>query len=811
MREICYVTERGTVVDIRDKKRAKWARWIGILLIFAVVGSGLSLFGGKKADAAKLPLEIAIEHGIDGKMKDGRWFPVKMTITNPGDDVSGDLTVRMAGDGGRTVVYAKHVDLPKQSTKIVWFTLPGKALNANNNIVEFYDQSVDKGDLIPFVQGKVTIDTRPVSSDTLLVGVLARDPDTLNFLSLLNQRGYPVQLAPLAIGDFPWDSAMLDALDVIAFNDAPTDALKPEQVKEIQAWVERGGKLVLGGGAGYAKTASAFGAISPVTVAGTATVSALTEFVQSTGKELALTAPFTVSKGAVKSGETLFSENGIPLVVASPQGQGAVTYVAYDLALQPLASWSGNAAIWERILFGSVSPSAGGIRVGQQDGQWELNNALEVFPQLIPPAYGILTLLFLAYAILVAPAMYVVLKKMDRREWAWFAIPSVAIVTSLIIYGIGASGRGSTLAQTLSVNELSGTGTASRMSASSVFVPSGGSYELEWNGKRNISPIMINDGRQLQAGDAEMIIRSEPDKTVASFEHVPFWSVRKAFAAQEALNEVGKFDYTIKFDASGAKGEVVNNTNNELYEAGVVFGGQWYRLGDMKPGEKKQFQASLGGSVGMKDPQWGNLIFPYSGSQDMMQRERSLLNSFSRSNWNGQINGQRLEPYILGFSKSSGNLFKIDGKDVQSERIDLFVQQMKPDYAQDGRVFVPAGVIVPYTESSNVTHMSSYYNGGVEMGSGDMTLVYRLPDRADWQYSKVTLAMAVQQQFKIELWNEKSQSWGALQGAQAELNADQVKEALTGGNGIRLKVTNSQNNGRFTYPALSAEGAVKKQ
>jgi hypothetical protein len=811
MRENCYVTERGTDVEIRRNMRAMWARWIGIVIMFAVMGSGLSLAGSEKAHAAKQPLDIAIEHGFDGKMKDGRWFPVKMTITNPGDDVSGDLTVRMAGDNGKTIAYAKHVDLPRQSTKIVWFTLPGKNLNASNNVVTFYDKSVDEGEPILFSQGNVSIETRPVSQDTLMVGIVARDPDTLNFLSLLNQKGYPLQLTPLALGDFPWESAMLDGLDVIAFNDSSTDILKPEQVKEIQAWVERGGRLVLAGGAGFAKTASVFASISPVTAAGTASVSVLTEFVQATGKELALNGPFTVSKATVKSGETLFSENGIPLVVNAPYGQGATTYVAYDLALQPVASWSGNAALWERILFGAVSPAAGGQRYGAQNGLWELNNALEVFPQLIPPAYGLLTLLFLAYAILVAPAMYVVLKKMDKREWAWFAIPSVAIVTSLIIYGIGASGRGSTLAQTLGINELSGTGTASRMAASSVFVPRGGSYELEWNGKRNISPLTVNDGRQLQAGDAEMIIRSEADKTVAAFAHVPFWSVRKAFAAQESVNDAGKFDYTIRFDASGAKGEVTNNTKTELYEAGLIFGGQWYRLGDMKPGEKKQFQASIGGSVGMKDPQWGNLIFPYSGNQDMMQRERSLLNSFSQSNWNGQMNSQRLEPYILGFAKTSGNVFKIDGKDVQSERIDLYVQQMKPDYAQNGNVYIPAGVIVPFTEASNVTHMSSHYNGGVEMGSGDMTILYRLPDRADWRYEKLTLAMAGQQQFKIELWNEKKQAWSVLQGAQAELNADQIKEALTGGNGIRLKVTNSQNNGRFTYPALSAEGAVKKQ
>lgn len=785
-------------------------RWLSMALIVAVAAAGLLAFGSTTAGAEAQPLDIKIEHGFDGKMKDGKWVPVKMTISNPGDDVSGDLTIRTTGDNGKNIVYAKHVDLPKQSTKIVWFTLPGKTFNANNNAVAFYAGSVEKGNPVPFSQGTVALETRPVAPDTLLVGIAARDPDTLNFLSLLNQKGYQVQTTRLADGDFPWESAMLDGLDVIALNDTPGETLSPDQVKELVAWIERGGKLVLAGGAGYAKTAQGLETVAPVAVNGTAAVPALAELVQATGRELSLDSPLTVSKATVKTGYTLFSENGIPLVVNAPYGQGSVTYVAYDLAMQPVASWSGNPLLWERILFGSIAPSASGVRMGQQDGLWELNNALEIFPQLIPPAYGLLTLLFLAYAIVVAPALYVVLKKLDRREWAWFAIPAVAVVTSLIIYGIGASGRGSTLAQTLAVSELNGTGGGTRTAASSVFVPSGGDYRLEWAGKRNVSPLPVNDGRSLASGEADMIIRSEPDKTVAAFANVPFWSVRKAFAAQEAVADAGKFDYTISFDASGAKGEVTNGTKSDLYEAGLFIGGQWFRLGDMKPGESKPFQVSLGGSMYRMDNQWGNLIFPYAGSQDAMQRERSLLNSFSQTLWNGKTGSPQLDMYIVGFAKSTGVSFKIDGKDAQAEQIELYVQPLKPDYGQGGRVFIPQGAIVPVMESSSATHISSYYNGGVDMGSGGITIKFQLPVRSDWQYDKLTLNTAGQTQFRLELWNGKEQTWQSLQGGQIVLDGGQIGDALAGGDGIRLKVTNTQSNGRFTYPTLSVEGTVKR-
>ncbi|PYI51735.1 DUF4350 domain-containing protein [Paenibacillus flagellatus] len=800
-------------MDNRIYGRSRWARWIGAALMVAVLWAAFAAAAVETAFAQKGPIDIVVEPGIDGKMKNGKWFPVKFTLTNKGDDVSGELAVRMTGDpnGGRSVVYAQHVDLPRQTTKVVWMTLPGKMMNANNNIVLFYDKGVDQGSPVPFSQGNVSIETKPISPETLFVGVVARDPDTLNFLSLLNQKGYQVQTVRLPIADFPWEATMLDGLDVIAFNDAPTDALKPEQAKQIAAWAERGGRLVLAGGAGYAKTAAAFGEWSPVTVSGTTAVTTLDEFARATGKELPLNGAFTVSSATVKDGETLYAEKGVPLIVEKRHGQGSITYVAYDLALQPVASWTGNPAIWERLLSGSlVSNGASRGPMGAWDNMWELNNALEQFPELVPPAYGVLTLLFLVYAIVVAPALYLVLKRIDRREWAWFAIPSIAVVTSVLIYAVGASDRGSTLAQTLAVNELSGTGSATRMAASSVFVPSGGDYEIEWSGKRSISPFMVNDGRTLQGGNADMIIRTDAERTVASFENVPFWSVRKAFGAQEAVSDAGKFDYSISIDASGVKGEVTNLTKGDLYEAGLFFGSQWVRIGDMKPGEKKPFQLSPAASPGMPGGDWGNYVFPYQGNRDMNQRERSLLNSYSQSKWNGPVNSRQLEPTLIGFAKSKEALFKIDGKPVASERIDMFVQRLKLDFVQGDRVFIPRGILTPFVETSNVTHMSSYFNGGIDVGKGDFTIVFRLPERKEWQFEKATLSMAQQPSFAVELWNESKQSWAPLQGGKTELTAEQLKEALTGGNGIRLKVTNSQNGGRFNYPDLTVEGAVKR-
>jgi hypothetical protein len=768
--------------------------------------------GAQTAAAAREPLQINVEPGFGGSMKQDSWFPVKMTITNPGDDVSGDLAVHLTGDGngGQTVVYAKRIDLPKGSTKSVWFTLPGTtSLNVNNNQIVFYEKGVDKGGRVPFAQGKKAIQANTAWPGTLFVGVVARDPDTLNFLTLLNQRGYQVDTTLLS-EDFPWNVTMLDGMDVLVFNDASTDTLTAEHTKDIEAWVEQGGRLVLAGGAGYAKSAAAFGALSPVDVTGTASVGALPSFVQATGKELLMGDRLTVTTATVKTGETVFSESGIPLVVHQPLGAGSVLYFAYDLALEPVASWSGNSLLWEQVLSeelaGRMTNNGGQNYYG--DGMWELEQALEWFPQFIPPNYKVLVMLFLLYAVVVAPLLYFVLKKADRREWAWFAIPAIALITSGLFYGAGASGRGSTLAQTLSTSELTGTGAATRTAASSVFVPNGGDYMLGWEGERHLMRNTSYNGGGPSGSQTDLVIHSEQDRTVVEFKDVPFWSVRKIYGAGEKVTDAGMFEYTQSIEALQVTGEVVNRTNHDLYEAGIMYGGQWIRIGTLKRGEKKNYQFGTNGTTNGKDPNIGHQVFPNRGSADDRQRERALLNAFAQSRLNESLSGK--EPYFIGFTQYREAAFTIDGEAAATDNTELFAQALKFDYEVGDRVVIPGGAMVPYVERSDVTHMHTYPNGTVEVGSGEMILAYRLPQRQQWRYDLVTLTGTVNTNFTMEIWNEANQAWGPLDGTSLpmELRGDALQAVLTGAGQLRIKVTIAGAGGALAYPQLSAEGAA---
>jgi len=782
------------------------ARWT-IGAVVALAAGWTSIIGAAGgADAATEPLQVSVEAGYGGSAKEGRWYPVKVMITNPGDDLTGELAVFSEGETDN-VAYAEAVDLPRGSTKTVWFTLPARPSYAGGQRLAFFEGGVERGKEVPFEQKQAKVLPLMAPADALFVGVLARDPDTLNFLTLFSQRGMQVDTTHYTIDTFPWDAAMLDGLDIVAINDAAVDTLTEAEASELRAWIARGGRLLLAGGANFAKSA-ALGALSPVEVTGTATTTALPSFEVAAGERLTLDSPFTVSVGSVREGETLFEENGIPLVVSTRYGSGQVTYVAYDLALQPLASWSGNPKLWERILAG-VLPYGSGAKQGQpisMNGVWEMEHALDYFPQFVPPAFGSLSLLFLLYAVVVGPLLYFALKKLDRREWAWFVIPALALLTSGIIYGVGASGRGAALAQTLAIQELDGKGGATRTASSSVFVPSGGQYSLLWEGKRTVTAQRWNEGvGQGNGGAADTIVRSDADRTVATFRNVPFWSIKKAYVAEEFVPDAGAITYTVKLAGDAIEGEVANKTPYDLYEAGVLYGDQWAKIGDVPRGERRTFRLSSGG-VQVSHSDLGGAVFPYNGSDERL-RERALLNMYVDTLRNRSRGGAEVEPVFLGFARGDDPLFNIEGIAANATRIDLYAQPLVLDYEQDGNLIIPGGAVRPYVESSSLSYMHPYGNGTFDAGAGSFILAYRLPQRPNWSYEKVVFHGSAAATFSLELWNERKQAWEPLTGAKAELAGDRLAEAMTPDGRIRLQAASSQ-GGVFAFPQLAAEGRV---
>ena len=63
--------------------------------------------------------------------------------------------------------------------------------------------------------------------------------------------------------------------------------------------------------------------------------------------------------------------------------------------------------------------------------------AVSNLPSLaLPPIGGLLVLLF-GYIVLIGPINYLVLRRLDRREWAWVTMPVLIVVFTVGAFGFG--------------------------------------------------------------------------------------------------------------------------------------------------------------------------------------------------------------------------------------------------------------------------------------------------------------------------------------------------------------------------------------
>jgi hypothetical protein len=782
-----------------------------ILPVFAaMVLLGIISFsmGTAPASAEEKPLDIQIQTWNNGKIKENRWFPVKVTITNPGDDVSGDLVVKLNhNNGNKNSAYVKSLDLPHNSTKVEWLVLPGTHFDKNNNKIIFYKDSLDSGESIDFTKKSVYIETFMVSRETLQVGLLASDPDTLNFLALLNQNNYQVNIIPLNQEDLPAESLMLDNLDILAINDFAADQLTDSQEAAIHTWVKQGGQLILAGGASYPKSAESFKDLSPVEYLGTSAISSFPSLEAAAGKELAMTSPFTVSNVKVKAGETIIAEGNIPLFVKQEIRKGSVLYAAYDLALNPLASWNGNVGLWEQILSDKLQKAntVGQVHFGNE--YWEMNQALDQFAALLPPALGIMVWIFLAYALIVAPLLYILLKKWDKREWAWIIVPGIAVISSFCIFAVGASDRTSTLSQTLNVIEIDDTGQGSMKSAAAVFVPRGGKFDIELAEHQYAMPFQEdyynNNLNDLDGSIDQVVFLGEKEQRV-QFRNVPFWSIRKFWIHEGTTREYGKFDYTMKIEQTSASGEITNLTGHDLQDVSLVINQQLLKLGDMKSGETQSFQQSLASFQSGHHQNIAQQLFPYMGNQDEYIRERALLSSAMNARFNAGVNNKTV---IIAVNRDNQATFAINGKPVMSKQTNLWIQEVTLNYVENGQIFIPFGHIEPEITSNSTQFLNSDpYNSMLDLGKGNIEFEYMLPRIAGVDYTNLRISTNINfpASSTLEIWDVKQQAWAPYLN-----NADtNYANEYIGDYRVRMKFINNEEHAGFQYPEISVEGIV---
>ncbi|WMT39930.1 hypothetical protein RE628_21675 [Paenibacillus sp. D2_2] len=654
------------------------------MLVIATVVVGTT----QPAHAAGPRISVESEIGYNGSYKMNKWTPLTITLKSD-EDISGEVVVQVEIPySGSSQTYVKKVDLPAGTAKQVTFGIIGNSFNKNNNSIRFYKGSAEAGKNIAFASGEAYLQTAPLGG--AVIGQLASDPDSLNFINLLNNRNNPINVLALAPEQMPEDAAMLSSLDVLFLNNFASDTLEEGKKQAISTWVHQGGTLVLAGGPSYLKTVKGLESLSPVEYSGTMDISSLPEMEKLANKELKLDHTISISTAQLKSGaDSVINAQGEPLIASWSLGKGKVFYAAYDLAAEPVHSWGGHADFWNSLLQSKVSGSVMDRNNGTQGMKNSLDNYLSYFPSLALPPFSLFFWLLVGYAVLVAPVLYYVLKRFDRREWAWFLIPLIAIITSVSIYVTGTSGKSSLQAHMLNVVELDGQGQGEQLTASALFVPRGGNYEFEIPGATHVTS-KREDGYISGGGEegiSRQLIREQVGNTTVYLKDMTHRSMAKLWIEQQT-GSFGSLDIEIALDTKGVpQGNVTNRLDRDLSDAALILGGNIFVLGELAKDQTVQIPANYTSST---NGSYSSILFPYpSGPEDEKNRERGMMNSLLEQNTGSMRN------MLIAWSKDSFGGYTVNGKNPATDQLNMWVQpvtvQFTPSKANE--IDVPYGYI----------------------------------------------------------------------------------------------------------------------
>jgi hypothetical protein len=670
---------------------------------------------------------------LQGHVRTGSWFAIAVDLENAGPAVTGEL--RISGGTDSRTRFGTPVELATGSRKqyILYAQPPGFGGTMTVQVVS--------GDT---VVGQVKVAIALHDQLQLVVGVVSENPaKIIGELDLLpGQNGTQTTIIPLAIGDLPERVQAWSALDRLVWQDADASQLTPGQLASLETWVSGGGRLVIVGGTAGADVLTAFpDELLPYRPAGTidadpATLRSLLGSIPDGAT------PLTAYAGELIAGRTLATSGDRVIAADRRYGAGSVTLLGFD----PTTGWiaKGDAIdtpLWRRLL-----PARSGAIVSLSDDS-TIVSAVSNLPSLaLPPIGGLLVLLF-GYILLVGPVNYLVLRRLDRREWAWVTVPSLIVVFTVGSFGIGALLRGSDVIvhEVAIVRGAPDSERATVQSYLGIFSPSRATFQIRVAGDALLASPMNGDIFGTGTTAALDVLQGDPSRVRDLA--VGFGSLRtvRAEASAAGPRVVGE----LRLEDGRILGTVTNRSNQTLLAPAVVLGSSAVQLPDMAPGASADVDMAITNNMvnqtSLSDKVIGQMNWNGMGMSEDDQRKvvrRAVIDQISIDPMTGfpfSLAGDSV--MFLAWGADPVVPLEIQGQHVRREANILY--QVPLPLAVKGPVVFRNDLL----RATVVEVNAIFFNKDpwtISFGTGDIRLAYRpIPFEGTFVPSSVKVAMTM--------------------------------------------------------------------
>lgn len=749
------------------------------LLLVCVLLAGVAGWGASAPAAAAqtgAPV-VSVTPAFGGNFKYGEWLPLYVSVENAGADMEAEISVRITGTTNNT--FTAPVSLPSGARKLVpLYVLP-------NNFSRVLDVQLFSGDQLMASQ-KVSV--RPQLNLSYFVGIVAPQRGALSMLNGLATPGIerPKVLVDIALEELPERWEGLASFDLLIINETDTSKLTPAQIAALQSWLEKGGRLVLGGGSGAGAVLSGFpDELLPVALEGSqeveqADLDGLARWAQA--PEINVPGPFVAAQAAPRDWAVLASAGSLPLVVERGVGSGRVFFSALDLAAPPFDGWPGTQQFWYEIAgkYGAYNTNMPQDSSVRQMRSSSFYGAVSNIPSLALPSIQGLSILLGLYILLVGPVNYFILRRARRLHLAWVTIPAITLAFTGGAFGLGYLMRGNDLIlNKVAVVEIPSSGPALVSSYVGLFSPRQQSYSVEVQGNGLVSPGDTTGYYGIETGGQEMTFVQGRPSLVQGIT-VNQWAMQR-FTVEDTWPELGRLTGRVEIQGDVLRGTVKNDTGIPLTDVVVVVNRRYQMIGNMAPGEERTVDLGIGGMTrDMYGPSISYKLYwePYTAQGGQLPRDIQLKttildNALDGPPWANISLSASAQPggvpnaVVMGWSDQAPPQVGIQGQEASQITTALVYSLLPLSIPDNGRVSIPPGLIpgefasdvVNYGKCGPMTSTSIYLDNNAEM-----VFRFKLPVfLQEEQVEGLNLAMVVDnpaaQLEEYGLYNWESRDW----------------------------------------------------
>ena len=715
------------------KKNRSRRIFIAILSIFI-----LSLvIPNLKVNASKnnSKYDLSISYGIDGKYKAQKYMPVTVQINNLEQDFNGEVEVRVTSDSnGGYDAYCKEVSASKGENISV--TIPVKFLEGNNTGTVCI---IENGKVL--YEEKLLISSGRISDGNAFTGLLSDDPTALGYLGNITyfDSNYSntgkMNCVNLTEDMLDENGLNIDGLDVIIINNYNMANLSDNQYNSLNNWVNSGGTLLIGAGGNESKTINNINkSFLNITSNGTS------EQNVKTGSE---SLNLILSQITLEDSVVTVNSNENKLVYSLDRGAGKILITAFDLGLEPFISSNDAVIMLQDMLKGTFDKIyEGNYQGGYYSASYEVSNLLGNIPVDNTVSTLTLGIVLGVYAILVGIVIYLILKKMEKRDLIWGLIPITAIVFTVMIYFLGSK----TKIKDVIVN-----------STNIISVDEGGKGEINSYigiASKNKGNIKIEKEEDLKMqymsddyyyyGDTDYNAKTLRVKTTYTNDNSYFTVANNNVAEVNKFEVSGKeivmpkLENTLSIKNGNLEGTIKNNLDADIKKLVIVSGKTVWDLGQVAKGEEISISdLESKGSFGIQG---------YAG----------LLNDeYYQSRWDDEIDSKdpkfkNIQRYVsllnlLGYTDYLGTTTKIiaitdlpvdynlnlESKSISNYNLTAVIQEANIDFKDEsGNISFPEGYF-SYTVSELDNRVDYDYYDGYIYGEGEIVLDYKIDDNVD--------------------------------------------------------------------------------